>query len=70
MGVSGRLVRRLWGVPASGGPADGVFSRPPGAAAVMVIMAAEFGADARLVAFMRYFRVACVAGLASVIAAV
>ena len=30
----------------------------------------EFGADARLVAFMQYFRVACVAGLASVVAAV
>jgi uncharacterized protein len=41
----------------------------PGAAAAMVIMAAEFGADARLVAFMQYFRVACVAGLASVVAA-
>jgi hypothetical protein len=41
----------------------------PGAAAAMVIMAAEFGADARLVAFMQYFRVACVASLASVVAA-
>jgi uncharacterized protein len=41
----------------------------PGAASAMVIMAAEFGADARLVAFMTYFRVACVAGLASVVAA-
>ena len=48
----------------------GVWGSSPGAAAVMVIMAAEFGADARLVAFMQYFRVACVAGLASVIAAV
>jgi uncharacterized protein len=41
----------------------------PGGAAAMIIMAAEFGADARLVAFMQYFRVACVAGLASVVAA-
>ncbi len=41
----------------------------PGGASAMVVMAAEFGADARLVAFMQYFRVACVAGLASVIAA-
>jgi uncharacterized protein len=41
----------------------------PGAASAMVIMAAEFGADARLVAFMTYFRVACVAGLASVVSA-
>ena len=35
----------------------------------MIIMAEEFGADARLVAFMQYFRVACVAGLASIVAA-
>lgn len=42
----------------------------PGAASAMVIMAAEFGADARLVAFMQYLRVACVAGLASIVAAV
>jgi membrane AbrB-like protein len=41
----------------------------PGAAA-MVVMAAEFGADARLVAFMQYFRVACVAGLASAVATI
>jgi membrane AbrB-like protein len=34
----------------------------------MVVMAAEFGADARLVAFMQYFRVVCVAGLASAVA--
>ena len=47
-----------------------VWGSSPGAAAAMVIMAAEFGADARLVAFMQYFRVACVAGLASVISAV
>ncbi len=42
----------------------------PGGATPMIVMAAEFGADARLVAFMQYFRVACVAGLASVVAAV
>lgn len=47
-----------------------VWGSSPGAAAAMVIMAAEFGADARLVAFMQYFRVACVAGLASIMAAV
>jgi len=34
----------------------------------MIIMAGEFGADARLVAFMQYFRVACVAGLAATFA--
>ncbi len=42
----------------------------PGAATAMIVMAGEFGADARLVAFMQYFRVACVAGLASIVAAV
>jgi uncharacterized protein len=42
----------------------------PGGAAAMVVMAAEFGADARLVAFMQYFRVACVAGLASAVASI
>ncbi|MGO9174394.1 MAG: AbrB family transcriptional regulator [Rhodomicrobium sp.] len=42
----------------------------PGGAGAMVVMAAEFGADARLVAFMQYFRVACVAGLASAVAAI
>jgi membrane AbrB-like protein len=41
----------------------------PGGAGAMVVMAAEFGADARLVAFMQYFRVACVASLASAISA-
>lgn len=40
----------------------------PGGAATMVIMAGEFGADARLVAFMQYFRVACVASLTSAVA--
>jgi len=40
----------------------------PGGAAAMVVMAAEFGADARLVAFMQYFRVVCVASLASTVA--
>ncbi len=47
-----------------------VWGSWPGAAAAMVIMAAEFGADARLVAFMQYFRVACVASLASIVATV
>lgn len=45
-----------------------VWGSWPGAAAAMVIMAAEFGADARLVAFMQYFRVACVASVASIVA--
>jgi uncharacterized membrane protein AbrB (regulator of aidB expression) len=34
----------------------------------MMIMAGAFGADARLVAFMQYLRVVCVAGLASIVA--
>ena len=42
----------------------------PGAASAMVVMAEAFGADARLVAFMQYLRVACVAGLASIVAAI
>ena len=40
----------------------------PGAASAMVAMAEEFGADPRLVAFMQYLRVACVALSASVVA--
>ncbi|MBL7599187.1 AbrB family transcriptional regulator, partial [Escherichia coli] len=35
----------------------------------MVVMADAFGADARLVAFMTYTRVVCVAGVASILAA-
>ncbi len=46
-----------------------VWGTWPGAASAMVVMAAEFGADARLVAFMQYFRVVCVASLASAVAA-
>ena len=40
----------------------------PGAASAMMVLAGAFGADARLVAFMQYVRVVCVAGLASVVA--
>ena len=40
----------------------------PGGASAMVAMAEEFGADPRLVAFMQYVRVACVALTASVVA--
>ncbi|MFZ1103302.1 MAG: AbrB family transcriptional regulator [Hyphomicrobiaceae bacterium] len=45
-----------------------VWGMAPGAASVMFVLAGAFGADARLVAFMQYFRVVCVAGLASVVA--
>jgi membrane AbrB-like protein len=47
-----------------------VWGSWPGAASAMVVMAEAFGADARLVAFMQYFRVACVASLASVVATI
>jgi membrane AbrB-like protein len=45
-----------------------VWGTAPGAASVMMVLAGAFGADARLVAFMQYARVVCVAGLASVVA--
>ena len=47
-----------------------IVTGPPGAASAMVLIAGAFGADARLVAFMTYTRVVCVAGVASVLAAV
>ncbi len=49
--------------------ATAIWGSWPGGAGAMTIMAAEFGADARLVAFMQYFRVACVASVASAVAA-
>lgn len=45
-----------------------IWGVAPGAASAMMIMAGEFGADARLVALMQYLRVVCVAGLASIVA--
>ena len=45
-----------------------VWGLSPGGASVMVLMAEEFGADGRLVAFMQYLRVVCVAAVAAVIA--
>ena len=45
-----------------------VWGLLPGAASAMVIMAEEFGADFRLVAFMQYLRVVCVAAVASLLA--
>jgi membrane AbrB-like protein len=45
-----------------------VWGLSPGGASVMVVMAEECGADGRLVAFMQYLRVVCVAGVAAVIA--
>ena len=45
-----------------------IWGSSPGAASTMVVMAEAFGADVRLVAFMQYLRVMCVAGTASLIA--
>jgi membrane AbrB-like protein len=45
-----------------------VWGTAPGAASAMMVLSGAFGADARLVAFMQYLRVVCVAGLASVVA--
>lgn len=45
-----------------------VWGLSPGAASAMVLMAGAFGADARLVAFMQYFRVVLVATIATIVA--
>jgi len=45
-----------------------LWGSSPGAATAMIVMAEAHGADARLVAFMQYLRVAVVAGGASLIA--
>jgi membrane AbrB-like protein len=45
-----------------------VWGTAPGAASAMMLMAGEFGADARIVAFMQYLRVVCVAAVASLLA--
>jgi membrane AbrB-like protein len=46
----------------------GVWGSSPGAATSMVVMAEQFGADARLVAFMQYLRVVIVAAVAALVA--
>jgi membrane AbrB-like protein len=45
-----------------------VWGSSPGAATTMVLMADAYGADMRLVAFMQYMRVVCVALFASLVA--
>ena len=45
-----------------------IWGLAPGAASAMVLMAGEYGADVRLVAFMQYLRVAIVTALASLVA--
>ncbi|MGG7518871.1 AbrB family transcriptional regulator [Allorhizobium undicola] len=46
-----------------------VWGTSAGAASAMVVMADAYGADARLVAFMQYLRVVCVASTAAIMAA-
>lgn len=60
----GWLIGRLGVIPGT----TAIWGMAPGAASAMMLMAGEFGADARLVAFMQYLRVVIVAGLASLIA--
>jgi len=45
-----------------------IWGSAPGAAAAMTVIAGEYGADVRLVAFMQYLRVVCVALVASLVA--
>ncbi len=63
--VIGWCISRAHLLPGS----TGIWGSSPGGAAAMVLMAEAFGADARLVAFMQYLRVACVTLAAAVIAA-
>ncbi len=44
-----------------------IWGLSPGAASVMMVMAEAYGADARLVAFMQYLRVAVVVAVASLV---
>jgi membrane AbrB-like protein len=62
-GALGFLLARLRVFPGS----TAVWGSSPGAATAMVLMAEANGADVRLVAFMQYLRVVCVAAVASVI---
>ena len=61
----GWLIARLGWLP--GSVAD--WGCMPGGAAAMVLMAQSYGAEWRLVAVMTYSRVVCVAGTASIVAA-
>ncbi|WP_054007322.1 AbrB family transcriptional regulator [Cypionkella psychrotolerans] len=45
-----------------------IWGSSPGAASAMVLLSGAYGADIRLVAFMQYLRVACVAVVATVVA--
>lgn len=63
-GLIGWLLSRWQVLPGT----TAVWGLSPGAASAMVLMAGAFGADARLVAFMQYFRVVLVASVATVVA--
>lgn len=63
-GVVGWAMSRWHVLPGS----TGIWGSSPGAASAMVVMAEQFGADVRIVAFMQYLRVLCVALSAAVIA--
>jgi membrane AbrB-like protein len=60
----GYALARLRVLPGS----TAVWGSSPGAATAMIVMAEDFGADVRLVAFMQYLRVLFVALIASVVA--
>ncbi len=60
----GWIMTRLQWLPGT----TALWGSSPGAASVMTIMAEDYGADIRLVAFMQYSRVVLVAGIASVVA--
>lgn len=45
-----------------------IWGSAPGAASVMTVISGDYGADMRLVAFMQYLRVACVAVAATLVA--
>src|SRR5262245_28327886 len=53
----GWLIARFGALPGT----TAVWGTAPGAASAMFVMAGAFGADPRLVAFMQYLRVVCVA---------
>lgn len=59
-----------WGMARSGllPGTTAIWGSAPGAASVMTLISQDYGADIRLVAFMQYLRVACVALAAALVA--
>jgi membrane AbrB-like protein len=62
--VMGGLLTRLRILPGT----SAIWGSSPGAASAMIVIAEHYGADIRLVAFMQYLRLACVALAASLVA--